>query len=498
MTKPLHAEYSSLHDLAQAVQKKQLDLIELANSATKHCLETQSYNVFNHVDPEFSQKQAELTQQTNTNESNILGAIIAHEDRIVTKDFRTSASSKILENYTSPFDGTVATNLKNAGAICIGKTNCDEFGLGTNGNSSINGPALNPWNKNHSAGASAGAGAVALKSVMAATAVDTVGNARISSAWCGVSSIKPSYGVVSRYGVVASGSSIESVSVIANNALDLLSILEPISEFDTKDNTSLEKCNQDQNLGLRIRQSFDAYKSKFSDNSKPLTGLNIGILEDLNQAADDGTKTCFDTAIKQLTDLGADITSISIENAELSANTAFLLHSAEAATGLARYDGVHFGYRAADYTDIHDLIAKSRTQGFGTSTKERIMFGNYVLSHDQYEDFYLQAQRIRAVISANLQKAFDKCDVILSPTTISTADAIDINNSFDNDIKNSHFTAIANLTGTPAISIPMGLSQGLPVGMQIIAQHFQEGQLLAIAHIFQNATTWHQHNLELK
>ena len=498
MTKPLHAEYTSLHYLAQAVQKKELDLIELSNSAAKYCLDTQSYNIFNHIDADLSQNQAELIKQSNPDNSDVLGAIIAHEDRIVTKDFRTTASSKMLENYSSPFDSTIAANLNKAGAICVGKTNSDEFGLGTNGMTSVNGPALNPWNKDHSAGPSSAAAAVALKAVMAATAVDTTGNARISSAWCGVSAIKPSYGVASRYGVVASGSSLESVSVIANNALDLLYMLDPISGFDDKDSTSLENCNQETNLGSRIRQSFNTYKDEYADSSKPLNGLNIGLIQDLNKAADAEISTCFDAALKQLTDLGANITTVSVEHAELSANTAFLLHCGEAATGMARYDGVHFGYRASEYTDIHDLIAKSRTQGLGESTKERIMFGNYVLAHEQYEKFYAQAQRIRSLISANLQNAFNTCDVIISPSTINTADAISLSNSFENDIKNSFFTAIANLTGTPAISLPIGLANNLPVGMQIIGQHFQEGQILAIANVFQNATSWHQHNLELK
>ncbi len=500
---PLHTQFASIAALNQALQTRQLSARELAVSALDAIAAHSDLNAFAQTDAELTLAQADAADQAlaSGKVSPLTGVPIAHKDLFVTKGWRTTAASKMLADYVSPFDATVVSLLQNAGAVSLGKLNCDEFAMGSSNENSIFGPAKNPWDTSRVAGGSSGgsAAAVAAGLVMGATGTDTGGSIRQPAALCGVSGIKPTYGTVSRFGIIAYGSSLDQAGPIARHAQDLLELLDPISSFDTRDSTSLENCDGTPNQPGRIRRDFQAaLATQDSNGSQPLKGLRIGIPQEyFSKDLDPDIASAVETALVAFESLGAVRVSISLPLTKLSIPAYYVIGPAEASSNLSRFDGVRFGHRTADYTDLADMTSRSRSEGFGTEVLRRIMVGTYVLSHGYYDAYYLQAQRVRRLIARDFQQALDQqCDVIMGPVTPKVAKAIG-NQSADpvTDWLGDIYTLGVNMAGLPGMSIPCGFSktaQPLPIGLQIIGNYFSEGSLLAIADRYQQLTDWHQ------
>src|SRR5690606_3360966 len=335
-----------------------------------------------------------------------------------TRGWRTTAASKMLANYVSPFDATVVQRLQDAGAVSLGKLNCDEFAMGSSNENSAYGPVLNPWDTTAVPGGSSGgsAAAVAAGLVMGATGTDTGGSIRQPASLCGVSGIKPTYGTVSRYGMIAYGSSLDQAGPLARHALDLLELLDPITAFDERDSTSIERCHGKPNVPGRVRGDFEAAGAA-APESAPLKGLRIGVpTEFFGAGLAPDVAAALEAALVQLEALGAVRVSVSLPRTELSIPAYYVIATAEASSNLSRYDGVRYGHRAASYGDIADMTAKSRAEGFGAEVQRRILTGTYVLSHGYYDAYYLQAQRIRRLIAQDFQNALSQqCDLIVGP-----------------------------------------------------------------------------------
>jgi aspartyl-tRNA(Asn)/glutamyl-tRNA(Gln) amidotransferase subunit A len=385
----------------------------------------------------------------------------------------------MLDNFVSPYDATVVAKLKSAGAITLAKSNMDEFAMGSSNETSYFGPVRNPWNTDLVPGGSSGgsAAAVAARLIPAATATDTGGSIRQPAALCGVTGVKPTYGRVSRYGMIAFASSLDQGGVIAATAEDAALILREMSGFDANDSTSVDMPVPDYLAGL------DA----------PLAGLKIGLLKEFfDKGLDAESEKRIREALAIYERLGATLREVSLPNLPLSVPAYYVVAPAECSSNLARFDGVRFGHRAKDPRDLMDLYKRSRGEGFGAEVKRRIMTGTYVLSAGYYDAYYLKAQKVRQLISADFKRAFSEVDVLMGPTTPTPAFAIGAKTSdpitmYLNDI----YTIGANLAGLPAMSIPCGFAQGLPVGLQIVGPHFSEGKLLNAAHVFQRETDWH-------
>jgi aspartyl-tRNA(Asn)/glutamyl-tRNA(Gln) amidotransferase subunit A len=500
---PLHTEFDSIHALRSALQARQVSARELAASALDAAQAQSGLNAFLHIDPHLTlaQAQAADTLLANGQATALTGIPIAHKDVFVTQGWRTTAASKMLAGYTSPFDATVVQRLQQAGAVSIGKLNCDEFAMGSGSENSAFGPVRNPWDPAVIPGGSSGgsAAAVAAGLVMAATGTDTGGSVRQPAALCGVSGIKPTYGTVSRFGMVAFGSSLDQAGPIARHAKDLLELLDTMSGFDERDATSLETCDGVPNAPGRIRADFDqAAQQQDAAGSLPLKGLRIGVpVEFFNGSLAAEVAQAVEAALQTCESLGARRVGISLPRTELSIPAYYVIAPAEASSNLARYDGVRYGHRAAAYRDIGDMISRSRTEGFGAEVLRRIMVGTYVLSHGYYDAYYLQAQRVRRMIANDFQQAFNEhCDIIMGPVTPSVARPIGDNRENPTaDWLADVYTLGVSLAGLPAMSIPCGFSQAakpLPIGLQLIGNYFKEGQLLAVADRFQQATDWHQ------
>jgi aspartyl-tRNA(Asn)/glutamyl-tRNA(Gln) amidotransferase subunit A len=385
----------------------------------------------------------------------------------------------MLDNFVSPYDATVVAKLKSAGAITLAKSNMDEFAMGSSNETSYFGPVRNPWNTDLVPGGSSGGSAVAVAArlVPAATATDTGGSIRQPAALCGVTGVKPTYGRVSRYGMIAFASSLDQGGVIAATAEDAALVLREMSGFDANDSTSVDMPVPDYVAGL------DA----------PLAGLKIGLLKEFfDKGLDAQNEKRIREALALYERLGATLREVSLPNLPLSVPAYYVVAPAECSSNLARFDGVRFGHRAKDPRDLMDLYKRSRGEGFGAEVKRRIMTGTYVLSAGYYDAYYLKAQKVRQLISADFKRAFSEVDVLMGPTTptpafqigAKTADPITM---YLNDI----YTIGANLAGLPAMSIPCGFTGGLPVGLQIVGPHFSEGKLLNAAHLFQRETDWH-------
>lgn len=499
---PLHTQFSSIQALREALRAGQLTATELARSALEAIEAHKDLNAFVHVDPELTLEQARNadTALKAGNAPSLAGVPIGHKDVIVTRGWRTTACSRMLSSYVSPFDATLVSRLAGAGAVSLGKLNCDEFAMGSRNETSVFGPVRNPWDHNAVPGGSSGgsAAAVAAGLIMAATGTDTGGSIRQPAALCGVSGIKPTYGTVSRRGLIAYASSLDQAGPIARHARDLLEMLDPMTGFDPLDSTSLEFCDNSPNTPGRIRSRFDAAIACQQANAgRPLEGLRIGVPREFFEgglSAD--VAQAVEQALKTFEDLGAVRVEISLPRTELSIPAYYVIAPAEASSNLSRFDGVRYGHRAQEYEELEDMISRSRAEGFGAEVRRRVLAGTYVLCHGYYDAYYLQAQRVRRMVANDFQKAFaEQCDVIMGP--VSPTVAMPLGDNSEDTIADwlaDIYTLGVSLAGLPAMSVPCGFGteRPLPVGLQIIGNYFCEGELLAVADCFQQATDWHQ------
>ncbi|MEO0436996.1 MAG: Asp-tRNA(Asn)/Glu-tRNA(Gln) amidotransferase subunit GatA [Pseudomonadota bacterium] len=410
----------------------------------------------------------------------LTGIPIAHKDIFCTLGTRTSCGSKMLDNFVPPYDATVVSKLKNAGLISLGKTNMDEFAMGSSNESSYYGICKNPWSPERVPGGSSGgsAAAVAASLVVASTGTDTGGSIRQPAAFCGISGIKPTYGRVSRLGMIAYASSLDQGGPMARSAEDCAWLLEAMAGHDPRDSTSIDR-------------AVDRYSANLDLD---LTGLKIGVPEEFfSDGLSDGVAEVVRTALQTLEAMGGTLVEVSLPRTSLSIPAYYVIAPAEASTNLARYDGVRYGHRCANPGDLEDLYTRSREEGFGDEVQQRILVGTYALSSGYYDAFYKKAQQVRRLIADDFASAFEQVDVIAGPTTPSVAFPVgeksnDPTAMYLEDI----YTLAANLAGIPAMSIPCGFSEGLPVGMQLLGQHFDEMRLLALAHQYQQRTDWHR------
>jgi len=427
----------------------------------------------------------------------LTGVPLAHKDIFVTDYARTglpsTAGSKMLQGYASPFDATVVARLAAAGTVTLGKLNCDEFAMGSANENSAYGPVRNPWDRARVPGGSSGgsAAAVAARLVPASTGTDTGGSIRQPASFSGVTGIKPTYGVCSRYGMIAFASSLDQAGPLARSAEDCALLLSAMSGFDALDATSAQRPPQDFHAQmLQPRPGATA--------TRPLQGLRIGLPKEFFPAAlAADVNGAVRDALAELERLGATLVDVSLPRTELSIPVYYLIAPAEASSNLGRFDGVKFGHRAADYTDLMDMYKKTRSQGFGPEVKRRIMIGTYVLSHGYYDAYYLQAQKLRRMIADDFQTCFKVCDVIAGP--VAPTVAWKLGEQGDDPVKAylaDIFTLPGSLAGLPGMSVPAGFANsaeggGMPVGLQLIANCFDEGTLLHAAHALQQATDWH-------
>ncbi|MBM4238256.1 MAG: Asp-tRNA(Asn)/Glu-tRNA(Gln) amidotransferase subunit GatA [Gammaproteobacteria bacterium] len=409
----------------------------------------------------------------------LLGVPIAHKDIFCTEGVLTTCGSKMLANFVSPYDATVVAGLRSAGTVMLGKLNMDEFAMGSSSETSFFGPVRNPWDTKMVPGGSSGgsAAAVAARLVPAATATDTGGSIRQPAALCGVTGIKPTYGRCSRYGMIAFASSLDQAGLITVSAEDAALLLGPMSGFDPRDSTSVERAVPD-------------YTTTLGDS---LEGLTIGLVKEFFDKGLDATnEQRIRDAIAVFEKLGARVREVSCPNLPLSVPTYYVVAPAECSSNLARFDGVRFGHRCESPKNLLDLYCRSRGEGLGAEVKRRIMTGTYVLSAGYYDAYYLKAQRVRQLISADFAQPFESCDLLFGPT--SPTPAFPIGAKFDDPITmylNDIYTIGANLAGLPGMSIPCGFVDGLPVGLQIVGPHFSEARMLNAAHRYQQETDWH-------
>jgi aspartyl-tRNA(Asn)/glutamyl-tRNA(Gln) amidotransferase subunit A len=419
----------------------------------------------------------------------LTGVPIAHKDIFVTRDWPSTAGSKMLDGYRSPFDATVVARLAAAGAVTLGKLNCDEFAMGSANENSAFGPARNPWDPGRVPGGSSGgsAAAVAARLLPAATGTDTGGSIRQPASFCGVTGIKPTYGTCSRYGMIAFASSLDQAGPMARSAEDCALLLSAMSGFDERDSTSAERPPQDYHaLMLAPRDG--------ATPGRPLAGLRVGLPREFfppGLAAD--VAAAVRAALAEFERLGATLVDVSLPRTELSIPVYYIIAPAEASSNLSRFDGVRYGHRAAAYDDLLDMYKKTRAEGFGAEVKRRIMIGTYVLSHGYYDAYYLQAQKLRRMIADDFRQCFERCDVIAGPVAPTVAWTLGAQG--DDPVKAylaDIFTLPASLAGLPGMSVPAGFGEGgMPVGLQLIGNYFAEGTLLHAAHAFQQATDFH-------
>ncbi|MBL8302256.1 MAG: Asp-tRNA(Asn)/Glu-tRNA(Gln) amidotransferase subunit GatA [Ideonella sp.] len=441
------------------------------------------------ADQALAQARAADARRAAGDRSPLLGMPIAHKDIFVTRDLPTTAGSKMLAGYRSPFDATVVQRLAAAGAVTLGKLNCDEFAMGSANENSAYGPVRNPWDTGRVPGGSSGgsAASVAARLVPAATGTDTGGSIRQPASFCGITGIKPTYGVCSRYGMIAFASSLDQAGPMARSAEDCALLLSAMSGFDERDATSAQRPPQDFHAAMQTPRPG-------ASAARPLEGLRIGLPAEFFPAelsADvDGAVRA---ALAELEKLGATLVDVSLPRTKLSIPVYYIIAPAEASSNLSRFDGVRFGHRAAHYTDLLDMYKKTRAEGFGAEVKRRIMIGTYVLSHGYYDAYYLQAQKLRRMIADDFQACFRHCDVIAGPVAPTVAWKL---GEQDGDPVKAYladiFTLPASLAGLPGMSLPAGSGDhGLPVGLQLIGNYFDEARLLHTAHAFQQATDWH-------
>ena len=476
----------SVSALSQALATKEISSVELTQLYLDRIKNLNpDINAYITVDTEKSLAQARSADDMRAagNAKPLTGIPLAQKDIFCSKGWLTTCGSKILGNFVSPYDATVIDRFNAAGAVILGKTNMDEFAMGSSNETSYFGPVKNPWDMTRVPGGSSGGSAAAVAALLApaATGTDTGGSIRQPAAMCNLTGLKPTYGVVSRYGMIAYASSLDQGGPMARSAEDCAILLNAMAGFDERDSTSLDRPPEDYARDL----------------DKPLAGLKIGLPKEFFGANERSgcspeVMQLVESAIAKYRKLGAETVEVSLPNMKLSVASYYVIAPAEASSNLSRFDGVRYGYRAAEYDDLDDMYAKSRTQGFGPEVKRRILIGTYVLSHGYYDAYYLQAQRIRRLIANDFVEAFKQCDVIMGPTSPSTAfklgeKASDPVQMYLSDI----YTIAVNLAGLPGMSIPCGFADGLPSGLQLIGNYFSEARLLNVAHRYQQATDWH-------
>ncbi len=490
--------FSDLSALAQALASRQIGAVELATAVLGR-IDADSTNSFLAVDPERTLAQARLAEDRLKQAAaptgpgfSLVGLPIAHKDIFVTQGWPTTAASKILKGYMSPFDATVVTKLADAGMVTVGKLNCDEFAMGSANTHSAYGPVRNPWDANAIPGGSSGgsAAAVAAGIVPAATGTDTGGSIRQPAAMCGLTGIKPTYGRVSRWGMIAYASSLDQAGPMARTARDCAVLLSAMTGFDEKDSTSLEMPGQDFAAGLES-------PLEGGSTAVPLKGLRIGLPKEFfADGLSAEVRTALDAAIAELVRLGAVTVEVSLPRTSLSIPAYYVIAPAEASSNLSRFDGVRYGHRAKDPKDLESLYRISRAEGFGKEVQRRILIGTFVLSHGYYDAYYIQAQRVRRLVAQDFDQAFTQCDLIAGPVAPTVAWDIDAPSSDPlQDYLADIYTLGVNLAGLPAMSIPVGFGQGphqrRPIGLQLIGPRFHEQRCLTTAHWFQRATDWH-------
>ncbi|MEE9319092.1 MAG: Asp-tRNA(Asn)/Glu-tRNA(Gln) amidotransferase subunit GatA [Granulosicoccus sp.] len=477
-----------MHELTLAEQSRQLQRRELSSiELTRHYLAridrlNPSLNAILTVDADGALKAAtEADRQLAAGKAGPLtGVPLVHKDIFCTTGVKTTCGSRMLENYVSPFDATVVARLKSAGTVMLGKANMDEFAMGSSNENSFFGPVANPWQHDRVPGGSSGGSAalVAARLASIATGTDTGGSIRQPAAFCGLTGLKPTYGRVSRYGMIAFASSLDQGGPLARSAEDCAYLLQAMAGFDEHDSTSSDAAVPD-------------YVAALTGN---LEGLRIGIpAEYFSDGLDAEIKRSVEAGLAELEAEGATLVSISLPNQQHCIPAYYVVAPAEASSNLSRFDGVRFGHRCDNPSDIEDLYSRSRAEGFGPEVKRRIYIGTYALSAGYYDAYYLKAQQVRRLISDDFDKAFESVDVIAGPTTPTTAFAQGA--KVDDPVSmylNDLYTVAANLVGLPALSMPCGLVDGLPVGLQLIARAFDEPQLLRVAHRYQQATDWHR------
>ena len=472
----------SVKALAERLHSKEVSAVEVA---TRFLARTgdNPHNAFLDIDSEVTLAQARASDAklASGTAGPLEGVPVAHKDVFVTRDFATTAGSKILSGYRSPFDATVVQRLRSAGMVSLGKLNCDEFAMGSSNENSAYGAVTNPWDVTRVPGGSSGgsAAAVAAGLAPAATGTDTGGSIRQPAAFCGITGIKPTYGRASRYGMIAYASSLDQAGPMARSAEDCALLLSAMCGGDIdRDSTSLDMPTEDFTASL----------------NNPIDGLHIGIPKEFfGEGLHADVRAAVDGALREYEKLGAKLVPISLPRTELAIPVYYIIAPAEASSNLSRFDGVKFGHRAKDYTDLVDMYKKTRSEGFGNEVKRRIMTGAYVLSHGYYDAYYLQAQKIRRMIADDFQNAFKECDVIAGPVAPSVAWKLGENaNDPVADYLADIFTLPASLAGLPGMSVPAGFgAQGMPVGLQLIGNYFKEAQLLNMAHRLQQATDFH-------
>jgi aspartyl-tRNA(Asn)/glutamyl-tRNA(Gln) amidotransferase subunit A len=472
----------SVAQLATMLKNKEVSAVEVATRFLAR-MGGNPHNAFLDINSEVTLAQAQASDDkiASGTAGPLEGVPIAHKDIFVTQDFATTAGSKILKDYRSPFDATVVKRLREAGMVTLGKLNCDEFAMGSANENSAYGAVTNPWDTTRIPGGSSGgsAAAVAASLTPAATGTDTGGSIRQPAAFCGITGIKPTYGRASRYGMVAFASSLDQAGPMARSAEDCALLLSAMCGPDLdRDSTSLNVSNEDFSGMLK----------------EPLKGLRIGIPNEFfGEGLASDVRSAIDTALKQLQTLGATLVPIALPRTELSIPVYYIIAPAEASSNLSRFDGVKFGHRAKDFSDLADMYEKTRSEAFGEEVKRRIMIGSYVLSHGYYDAYYLQAQKIRRMIADDFKQAFSQCDVIAGPVAPTTA--WKLGDKSDDPLANylaDIFTLPASLAGLPGMSLPVGFgASSMPVGMQLIGNYLQEARLLNVAHQYQLHTNHH-------
>jgi len=479
---------ASLSALAAQLAGKQISSRELAQVyLDRIALLNASINAFITVDAEKTLLEAAAADALIAagQAGPLTGVPIAHKDIFCTDGWLTTCGSKMLHNFVAPYDAHVIQRFKAAGMPSLGKTNMDEFAMGSSNETSYFGTVKNPWNTAYVPGGSSGGAAacVAARMAPAATGTDTGGSIRQPAALCGITGLKPTYGLVSRFGMIAFASSLDQAGPMAPSAEDCALLLNVMTGFDPNDSTSLERDKEDYTRDL----------------DKPLTGLRVGLpREFFAEGLSNEVAAAVEAAVAELKKLGATTVEISLANSKLAIPVYYVLAPAEASSNLSRFDGVRYGYRAPEYSNLDDMYCKTRAQGFGAEVKRRIMIGAYVLSHGYYDAYYLQAQKIRRLIADDFNEAFKTCDVILGPTAPGTA--FKLGEKSDDPVEmylNDLYTIPANLAGLPGMSLPCGFdAKGLPIGLQLVGNYFSEAKMLNVAHQYQLATDWHSRQPE--
>ena len=476
-------KYKTIKEIKNMISHKKISNKELVQEVYKLIRENSHLNAFITLNEDSSLKKAEILDN-NPSDSSLAGIPIAQKDLFCTKNLRTTCGSKILDNFIPPYSATVIENLEKAGCISVGKTNMDEFAMGSSNETSFYGNVHNPWGNGLVPGGSSGgsASAIAAGIVPAASGTDTGGSIRQPASLCGITGLKPTYGRISRWGMIAFASSLDQAGPMARTAQDCALLLNEMCSHDIKDTTSL-----------------DEDIPNFEDNlNQSLKGKKIGVVKDLDLASlDNSVVEVYENSLKEFVSLGAELTEISLPNLSLSVPTYYVVAPAECSSNLSRFDGVKFGRRSENPKDLEELYIQTRSEGFGDEVKRRILIGSYVLSAGYYDAYYKKAQQVRRLIKKDFDEAFSAVDVIMTPTT--RGPAFEMGSKGSDPIQmylEDLFTISANLAGLPAMSLPNGNIDNKPIGLQIIGNFLDESSILNFGHMYQTKTNWHMYTPE--